>query len=136
MMKEHRCFVFEKREQGADESDRGARSVEGHLPSFNPVIVLSFESLVIHTSQEEVQMTNLPQIIHLATTDADFCAALQVAPQAALAKRGLEANDEELAALAELHSLIATPPQKLSVLLASTPLQDWRSVVPAPALAI
>jgi len=63
--------------------------------------------------------THLPRIIHLATTDADFCAELQADPQAALAERGLDANANELAALSELRSLIATLPQ---VLVAQIPL--------------
>ncbi len=58
--------------------------------------------------------THLPRIIHLATIDADFCAKLQADPQAALMGRGLEANADELAALAELRSLIATSPQILA----------------------
>ena len=78
--------------------------------------------------------THLPRIIHLATTDADFCAELQAAPQVALAERGLEANADELAALVELRSLIAIPPQKLSALLAAIPTQTWLQVVaPAPS---
>ncbi len=76
--------------------------------------------------------THLPRIIHLATTDADFCAALQADPQVALAERSLEANADELAALTELRSLIAIPPQKLSALLALIPLQDWRAVILVP----
>ncbi len=81
-------------------------------------------------------MTNLPRIIHLATTDAEFRAALQVDPRAALAERSLDANGNELAALAELRSLIAIPPQKLSALLAATPdgpLWSVASSVPVPA---
>jgi hypothetical protein len=80
-------------------------------------------------------MNNLPRIIYLSTTDAEFRAALQIDPRAALAERGLEANDEELTALAELRSLIAIPPQKLSAKLAAVPTQVWgvASVVPAPA---
>ena len=78
--------------------------------------------------------THLPRIIHLATTDADFCAALQADPQTALAERGLEANANELAALVELRSLIAVPSQKLSALLAASPLEVWYVVAPAPAL--
>ena len=78
--------------------------------------------------------THLPRIIHLATTDADFCAKLQANPQTALAERGLKANTDELAALVELRALIAVPPQKLSALLAKIPLGTWESsMAPAPA---
>jgi len=79
--------------------------------------------------------THLPRIIHLATTDADFCAELQAAPQVALAERGLEANADELAALVELRSLIAIPPQKLATLLAIVPTRIWQAVAPIPAPA-
>ncbi len=58
--------------------------------------------------------THLPQIIHLATIDADFCAALQADPQTALTERGLDANADELASLVELCPLIAIPPQTLA----------------------
>ena len=81
-------------------------------------------------------MTNLPRIIHLVTTDAEFRAALQVDPRAALAGRGLEAISEELVALIELGSLIVVPSQKLSDLLEAVPLQTWRSVTLIPASAV
>ncbi len=58
--------------------------------------------------------THLPRIIHLATIDADFCAALQADPQTALAEQDLKANADELAALVEFRSLIATSPQILA----------------------
>jgi hypothetical protein len=77
-------------------------------------------------------MTHLPQIIHLVTTDADFCAALLADPETTLAERGMVASADELAALAELHSLIAIPSQKLSDLLAAVPLNDWAKVAPKP----
>jgi hypothetical protein len=80
-------------------------------------------------------MTNLPRIIHLATTDADFCTALLIDPEATLAEQCLEASADELAALVELRSLIAIPPQKLSALLATISDWDWGkvAVVPVPS---
>jgi len=77
--------------------------------------------------------THLPRIIHLATTDADFCAALQADPQTALAERGLEANANELASLVELRSLIATLPQILVAQIPKGP--GWMTLpsVSAPA---
>lgn len=79
-------------------------------------------------------MNNLPRIIYLSTTDAEFRAALQIDPRVALAERGLETNDDELAALAKLGALIAVPPQKLSALIAEHTESTWGEA-PAPAPA-
>ena len=81
-------------------------------------------------------MNNLPRIIHLATTDPEFRAALQTDPQVALAERGLKANSEELAALTELRALIAVPPQKLSALLAVIPNNTWWYTMPSTAVPV
>jgi hypothetical protein len=88
------------------------------------------KSLTQTIIQKETKMNNLPRIIYLSTTDAEFRAALQIDPRAALAERGLEANDDELAALTELCALIAIAPQKLFALLAKGSTEGYWGVAP------
>lgn len=73
-------------------------------------------------------MTLLSRIIPLIATYPDFRAALFVSPEAASSTWSPSLDTDKAAVLAELHYLIAAPPQDLAALLASSGLMHWGDV--------
>jgi hypothetical protein len=78
-------------------------------------------------------MGNLPEVIHMATTDPGFRAALVADPEGALAKWDLDVSEEELAVLSKAAHLLALPSERLLghiLSAADGPEQQWPWIAP------
>ena len=71
-------------------------------------------------------MKDLQRVVYLAVTDPHFRAKLADDPKAAIASSGLRLGADELAAISELHHLIALPASALvATVLAFNPGWPW-----------
>ena len=83
-------------------------------------------------------MDNLSRIIHMATTDPDFRAALLADPEGTLTQWNLDVSAEELATLARVAHLFALPSDRLLGHLLSAavgPDQQWPGLLPSTEYA-